>query len=76
MCHIWVKMWEKWKPEKVKLKSLRNAHWNREVKNEGTTQQLENLNKSQKNWKKNVANVRGLNQPTQILIWVVFSQNF
>ena len=39
MCHIWVKMWEKWKPEKVKLKSLRNAHWNREVKNEGTTQQ-------------------------------------
>lgn len=32
-------MWEKWKPEKVKLKSLRNAHWNREVKNEGTTQQ-------------------------------------
>lgn len=39
MCHIWVKMSEKWKPEKVKLKSLRNAHWNREVKNEGTTQQ-------------------------------------
>lgn len=39
MSHIWVKMWEKWKPEKIKLKSLRNAHWNREVKNEGTTQQ-------------------------------------
>ena len=39
MSHIWVKMWEKWKPEKVKLKSLRNARWNREVKNEGTTQQ-------------------------------------
>lgn len=39
MSRIWVKMLEKWKPEKVKLKSLRNAHWNREVKNEGTTQQ-------------------------------------
>lgn len=70
MCHIWVKMWEK-----VKLKSLRNAHWNREVKNEGTTQQKPKQ-KPKKLKKKNVANVRGLNQPTQILIWVVFSQNF
>ena len=68
-------MWEKWKPEKVKLKSLRNAHWNREVKNEGTTQQKPKQ-KPKKLKKKNVANVRGLNQPTQILIWVVFSQNF
>lgn len=67
-------MWEKWKPEKVKLKSLRNAHWNREVKNEGTTQQKPK--QMPKKLKKNVANVRGLNQPTQILIWVVFSQNF
>ena len=67
-------MLEKWKPEKVKLKSLRNAHWNREVKNEGTTQQKPK--QMPKKLKKNVANVRGLNQPTQILIWVVFSQNF
>lgn len=74
MSHIWVKMWEKWKPEKVQLKSLRNAHWNREVKNEGTTQQKPK--QKPKKLKKNVANVRVLNQPTQILIWVVFSQNF
>lgn len=68
-------MWEKWKPQKVKLKSLRNAHWNREVKNEGTTQRKPKQ-KPKKLKKKNVANARGLNQPTQILIWVVFSQNF
>ena len=68
-------MWEKWKPEKVQLKSLRNAHWNREVKNEGTTQQKPKQ-KPKKIEKKSVANVRGLNQPTQILIWVVCSQNF
>ena len=68
-------MSEKWKPEKVKLKSLRNAHWNREVKNEGTTQQKPKQ-KPKKIEKKSVANVRGLNQPTQILIWVVCSQNF